>query len=436
MNNRSDGAVYSLFIGVFVLWLVSCGVFYYYFSEFGVLLSILLGSLVFLFVLFLIGSIVYGIDRLKSIGKKKEQREQLKIIADGEYEFPVLEFYQTCNVFNCVNLDSEFCIEKARRVAEGILKKNNIPPEYFNLYNSNSKLAEYMASGKKLELEKEEQERQELERIAKTPHEANLNNEEKEAFFMQNIVEKLFGRDKREFMLNNAISAIEKKIKSINEAQKEALKIGTIISQSAMQEKTNDWAIAGGIASGIAGPAAGLAVAANTMHKNAEIEERNRQNQAVASKLAVNVTSSLYAAAGDTTSLSTHKNELKTELEKLSEKVVMSGIEQSKIIQSLKIVNYSIKGTNSNALLVSVLLKNDLSIKDIPAGVSLTTDGSLKGEIYAGEMLVDTVVIPLPLFGVVCSQEEYANSICSKYSKNGEPYTLKLQANKLWVMEL
>ena len=425
-NKVSAGPIYAIVFGLFFLWIVLDVVFS----------SILIGSLVFLGVVFLLGLIVYAVDYVKNIGKKKEQRERQKLIADGKFEFPVLEFYDACNSSNCTDIESSFCLEKARLIADGLLEQNDVPPEYNYLYNSNEKIAEYMASGKKQKIEKEEEERKEQERIAKIPHAAKLNREEKETILVQNKVAELFGRDKRELMLQNAISVIEKKIKEINDAQNEALKIGAILSQSATREKTTDWAIAGGIASGIAGPAAGLAVAANTMQKNAEIEARNQQNQAAANKLASSVMSSLYASAGNTSSLSAQKNELVKELKKLPQKVVMRDTEQSKIIQSMKVVDYNIEETNSNALMISVQLKNDLIIKDVPADVCLTIDGSLKGEIYAGEMFVDAVTIPLPLFGVGCGQQEIAQALCAKYSKNGEPYTLKIQPNKLWVMEI
>ena len=53
--------------------------------------------------------------------------------------------------------------------------------------------------------------------------------------------------------------------------------LGDLMLSGVGQEKETDWAIAGGLASGIAGPAAGLAVAANTVVKNQEIRERNEE---------------------------------------------------------------------------------------------------------------------------------------------------------------
>lgn len=51
--------------------------------------------------------------------------------------------------------------------------------------------------------------------------------------------------------------------------------LGTMLQRSVYQEKKNDWAVMGGIAEGIAGPAAGIAVAANAINDNARIEAEN-----------------------------------------------------------------------------------------------------------------------------------------------------------------
>lgn len=51
--------------------------------------------------------------------------------------------------------------------------------------------------------------------------------------------------------------------------------LGDLFLSGAGQEREHDWSIQGGLASGIAGPVAGLAVAADTMVKNQQIRERN-----------------------------------------------------------------------------------------------------------------------------------------------------------------
>jgi len=51
--------------------------------------------------------------------------------------------------------------------------------------------------------------------------------------------------------------------------------LGIIMQQSVYQEKEKDWAVLGGIADGIAGPAAGIVTAANAMQDNVRIRAEN-----------------------------------------------------------------------------------------------------------------------------------------------------------------
>lgn len=53
--------------------------------------------------------------------------------------------------------------------------------------------------------------------------------------------------------------------------------IGSLIQNSVYQEKERDWAVLGGMANGIAGPAAGIVTATNVIQKNQKIKERNAE---------------------------------------------------------------------------------------------------------------------------------------------------------------
>ncbi len=407
--------------------------------EWGLVKSFLVGALPAILI-GLIGLKIIGIIEAKRMEEAKceEQRKEEYLqrrAAEGKYTFPFQEFYSACVSAKCTDLQSPFCLQKAKLIADQILEKNGIKPEYHHIYDSTEKLAEYLEEGEKVELDRKERARQEAERIASMPHNADLRNEEKEAIALQNKVADLYGQEKRKFLLQNTISKVEKRIKEIEEGRKAAMELGVMISQSAAQEKTSDWAIAGGIASGIAGPAAGLAVAADTMRRNSEIETRNQANRAAANQLASSVMSSAFNSYSDTNALSAKRDALKEELNQTSTKVILDQIEQSEIIQSVNIADYDIKTTKSNALEISVSIQNTLEIKDVPPNVHLTVDGTFKGEVYAGELLVDTITIPLPLYGVVCGGKKSVTVYCGMYSKNKQPYSLKTQPNKLWVME-
>ena len=55
--------------------------------------------------------------------------------------------------------------------------------------------------------------------------------------------------------------------------------LGVIVQNSVYQEKESDWAVLGGIADGIAGPAAGIATAVNVMQDNARIRAENAERR-------------------------------------------------------------------------------------------------------------------------------------------------------------
>lgn len=57
-------------------------------------------------------------------------------------------------------------------------------------------------------------------------------------------------------------------------------RLGVMVEESVYQEKEKNWAILGGLADGIAGPAAGVVTAANAMQDNVRIREENAQRRA------------------------------------------------------------------------------------------------------------------------------------------------------------
>lgn len=83
---------------------------------------------------------------------------------------------------------------------------------------------------------------------------------------------KYTGQDKYYAMIQYVQQHHHEYIKSLR-------KFGESIANSTIQEKEHDWAINGGIASGIAGPFVGAAVAIDTMEKNAKIREKNEINR-------------------------------------------------------------------------------------------------------------------------------------------------------------
>lgn len=78
----------------------------------------------------------------------------------------------------------------------------------------------------------------------------------------------MFGEDKRNKMIRD-------KDKERMEMAKTMKELAFAVDPLAYQEKEHNWATWGGIAEGIAGPAAGIATAVQTMEENAQIRARN-----------------------------------------------------------------------------------------------------------------------------------------------------------------
>jgi len=90
--------------------------------------------------------------------------------------------------------------------------------------------------------------------------------------YKQKQIAQARGLDKYYIMHNDEVDAYEKGVQAMRQ-------LGFLMEQSVVQEKEKDWAIHGGIANGLAGPIAGVAIALNTMKDNEEIRARNAENR-------------------------------------------------------------------------------------------------------------------------------------------------------------
>ena len=402
----------------------------------------------------------------KEAEEVKKKQEYIQFIADGGFIFPVEEFYSQCIKANCSDIDSSvYNQKKAKLLADQILKNNDIPPEYYHIYNTDILLNKYIELGKeserKKQLEKEEEKKRlEEKRIAdaKKPHQAKPSKKEQEAIELQDAVIGLYGQEKRAFDLRNAIKTVEEKMKALEPKlpkrisasdYRQALELSSAIRMSAAKEKTQDWSIAAGIANGIAGPAAGMAVAADIMHNNAAIEARNRQNQASANNLANDIQRAAIRSILDPPEvtpeqkesqskydkLCTKKRDLEKRLDALKLKIVLDDIDQSDIMKSVEVVSKSVQENKSKVLKVSVVFQNSFEVKNMPKDVHFILDGSFKCDVYAGEMYVGSFNLPLPMNGIECGKTGTANGFCNMYSLNQEEYTVQIQPNSIWIME-
>ena len=197
-------------------------------------------------------------------------------------------------------------------------------------------------------------------------------------------------------------------------------------TMGAMQKET-DWATHGGIASGIAGPAAGLAVAADIQRKNADIREHNAALRQLSVKAALE-------ASRETDSLA---SKVSREAEKWEERATAAENKLVQILpeeQLLELLSPTGRAYNSDtgAILVNIHISAARDLK-IYETVSAVVDGCLKVQIMDGAEIVGTTYLTLPWNGSEFSAD--LEGVCRNPIKQANKYTVKIEPHHLWAIE-
>lgn len=380
------------------------------------------------------------VERFYRKQKKKAEdikNKTLQQYKDDTWEFPTADFYNCCISNGLQNLNDSFSVEKAKLLAKTILKEEKIPvpEEYHDRYLDAKRLKEYFRKGKE-QVEKEIAIEQHNEEVwNSTPHKATPNVIEKAQLELAQKMTTLYGSDKRQLMLVHSIEKLEDEIRIKKEGQEALRQVGLLMSSSAVQQKKSDWAILGGIAEGIAGPAAGIAVAVSTMQKNAEIDKWNQQNRAAVNRVALDIANSANDLNAPISEMETAKLLLSREISALEQKVVLTDCETVALWKELKIQTDSVVKTETNVLEITTTIENSYK-PDVPAHVRITVDGILSAKIYFKDICVGTAIIPLPLYGVECQAAATFTSLCEDYMSPDGKYKVIYEPITLWAMEL
>lgn len=358
----------------------------------------------------------------KSKIEEEKKAEQLKLYASGNWTVPTDKFYEKCKKEKIENLDDDFYIKKASLVIDRLLKSEGVPQKYNYKYNSTENIKKYFSEGKEIVEERLHQE-------YITPKKIELSDEEKtEQKFLTSLrYEK--GTSKREKMLSKIIKNLESEIDALDTAAVAMREIGNAIRLSPAQQSKIDWATLGGIASGIAGSMAGLAIAQQAIEQNKRIDEQNAKNREYAHNMWKKFNDDALETSVKSSYLKDELTPYKKKMEKLHNIVVMDEISQKELFQSLEIKGKVAK----NKVLVNI--KNNY-IPNVPQNVKMVMDGTITAKITCDGILVDRVVIPLPLDGIECNSgmAECYNYI-SKKMVGTRKYIVEFKANNLWVME-
>ncbi len=364
--------------------------------------------------------------------KAKEAETRLNLIKAGNWELPVDEFFSLCKKNGVTSLDDEYHLKKAALIAREILNSHSIPQEYQELYLTADKLNQYFSLGIKNEEIRLAAEQEEYKIKLSTPQEAVLDEKELSEIKFAETLKDFSGNEKRIFMLSTALADDKANLESLNSLGS----LAANIRSSAYQKPKNDWALIGGIASGIAGPAAGAAAAGNAMLKNQEIEKENAANKAFANHLANTISNASLSDEILDRKFKLHESIKRYErlLEEAKLKVVFDEATSEELFSSLKISTKTI--LSKNKLQFDLQIQNTYSTTVAPS-IEKVTDGTLQAKIYCDDILVDDVCVAMPQLGLKLDNKTNIRITSRKFMiGNDRNYRLEFSPNKLWLMEL
>ncbi len=392
---------------------------------------------------------VYEIkDKRKNRKWKKEQKEILKQKADekererqqvlaGTWDFPTFsagEFCRFCHENQAENLDSEYALQKAKAFVVQAFEKVGYTEEDCKAYLNTDRMKAMLEAGEAIYQREEREKRWELTKTRT----AKLNEGEERYITRAESLAKLQGEKKRIQMIQDLRDDYKTRIGQLLDGEQAMRTLGMIYSQQ--QRKESDWAVVGGIADGIAGPGAGVAAALNTMASNEQIRRHNDSMQKAA-RAAIN---GQLDIASNRHSLQEQLPIIEKDLEIARTKIAFDYPSASEIWNQLDVGDCSMeKDEKRNVLNIKmrVQMKEQLPVK-APDGAETVIDGVLRGTVMCDEIMVGTIYLPLPIYGV--PNHKAANwkdrtiieGFYDRYVNYQGKYTIKFDdTQNLWIME-
>ena len=367
--------------------------------------------------------------RKENAERQKRQNEKNALAQKGTLEISAEKFYNACKEAHITSFNDEFSQAKAKQIINDMLNDEGILPENRTLYLSPDYFERCFRDG---EAQAKASEKARLE-ASKAPHNATPN--EDEARFFQRVAEisGLTGNQKRIKMLQNLESDCQTRITKKKQGQEAMRQLGQFYF--AAQQKEASWGLSGGIAEGIAGPAAGVIAASQTIENNRKIQQYN-QSMREASAIALRGS---FGLNNDICELESERSDIQKKVSEAEKKVTLQNPTADEIFSNLKIGRARIEKSETGVLHIEL----PLSIKQpfalsAPEEIIMVVDGVLSGEIWMEEKMVGSVLIPLPLYGIPTNMREEVtlDTMSDRYVEYNGKYTVKLaESQNLWIME-
>lgn len=306
------------------------------------------------------------------------------------------KFFVECVLASCNDFSQEKNVEKAKLLADKYRLK--YPNGIKALYESGLEAHQVISS-----------------RIDSVRLE-EIRNAEKAEYDRLNKYSHLYGKDKRNAMLTDRMNELRESAKTLDKGAE-------LLMRSGQQQEIN-WATWGGIANGLAGPAAGLATAADMQARNAQIRAENelrRKNAMPAYMLVTNSASQNRSRA----------DEIEEELQLLKEKLIVD-TPADDVMKMLSVSNATADVSETGACIITatVSAKSDLFIfDDVPA----VADGSIIAHIIEDGNEIGTASMVFPVNGVTSSTGIAGIMLSGAHKEKKQ--TVTFNAGKLWLME-
>lgn len=371
------------------------------------------------------------LEENKKKAQERMQKRQAEIekvnqqVKEGTWEFPIESFYAACKEASVTTLETEYGISKAKLIASDILLHAGVARDNYKQYLKPHVLKKYFAEGQVLAGDTVKQKKQ--------PRDASPTDEESTFIRRAAEIAALSGIDKRREMLAFLWGEYSAKIRAMQEGQEALMQLGMIYA--GQKQKEGDWAIVGGIASGIAGPIAGIMAASETIANNSKIREHNEAMR----KASIDIMSGIPNLVGSEVELEKERDKINQQQRELWNKVVLSSYTSADIWANIQLGKPTVKNKASGVLAISlpVSIKKPF-VLDVPENIVMVVDGTIKGEVWFEDKLVGDVFFPLPLYGIPTNMtaEVSIDGMCGRSVKYDGKYTVKIaDEQNLWIME-
>lgn len=251
----------------------------------------------------------------------------------------------------------------------------------------------------------------------------------------------LYGNDKPIKMLQNEYDKTVKELKIVYEQVKNSEETEMGMQLLFMQhglnglEKEKSWAIAGGIANGIAGPGAGIATAIEVQRQNAEIRARNAQR-----KSEILQTSMMFENLRNSRKITSHSiqsninelgKKLKDDIEKYELKVI-DDCSDEEAFQFVSVDELSSKIDEAGSITVTakLSLKEQCKVFGKKCGY---VDGTLTAKIFQNKQFVGVADLVLPINGL--KKPVTIDGICVCNTQSKDKCVVEIIPKNLWIME-